>query len=75
MATYSSGESSKPYSPHKAFILSELKEAKRSLAQKDEAMKKLEERLQRLEMNCTVRSSGVDQSQHDGTPKGDPWKA
>jgi len=38
MATYSSGDSSKPHSPHRAYILEELKEAKRSLAQKDEAI-------------------------------------
>jgi len=34
----------------RAFILGELKETKRSLAQKDEAIKQLEERLQRLEV-------------------------
>jgi len=50
MAAYSSGESSKLHSPHRAFILGQLKEAKRSLAQKDEAIKQLEERLQRLEV-------------------------
>jgi len=48
MATYSSGESYKPHSPQKAFILGELKEAKRSLAQKDATIRQLEERLQRL---------------------------
>ena len=50
MATYSSGESSKPHSPQREFILGESKEAKRSLAQKDEAIRQLEERLQRLEV-------------------------
>ena len=50
MATYSSGESSKPHSPQRAFILGELKEAKRSLAQQDYAISQLEERLQRLEV-------------------------
>jgi len=48
MATYSSGESSKPHSPQREFILGELKEAKRSLAQQDDAIRQLEERLQRL---------------------------
>jgi len=46
----SSGESSKQHSPQKAFLIGELKEAKRTIAQKDEAMRQMEERLQRLEM-------------------------
>jgi len=45
MDTYSSVESSKPHSTHKAYVLNELKEAKWALALKDEAMQKLEERL------------------------------
>ena len=45
MDTYSSAESSKPHSTHKAYVLNELKEAKRALALKDEAMQKLEDRL------------------------------
>jgi len=50
MANNSSGESSKPHSPKKAFLIGELKEAKRTLAQKEEEMRQMEERLQRLEM-------------------------
>jgi len=46
MDTYSSVESSKPHSTHKAYVLNELKEAKRALALKDEVMQKLEERLE-----------------------------
>jgi len=46
----SSGESSKPHSPQKAFLIGELKEAKRTIAQKEEEMRQMEERLQRLEM-------------------------
>ena len=45
MDTYSSAESSKSHSTHKAYVLNELKEAKRALALKDEAMQKLEDRL------------------------------
>ena len=64
MAAYSSGDSSKPHSPHRAFILGELKEEKRSLAQKDEAIKKLEERLQRLEMNHDRSTNSTHGSHH-----------
>jgi len=49
MDTYSSAESSKPHSTHRAYVLNELKEAKQALAIKDEAMKKLEERLEKVE--------------------------
>jgi len=49
MSLFSSGESSKPQSPQKAFLMGELAAAKRSLAQKEEEMRQLEERLQRLE--------------------------
>jgi len=35
----SSGESSKPHSPQKAFLIGELKEAKRTIAQKEEEMR------------------------------------
>ena len=38
MAHLSLGESSKPKSPQKAFLLGDLAEAKRTLAQKDEEM-------------------------------------
>jgi len=49
MAHLSLGESSKPQSPQKAFLLGELAEAKRSFAQKEEEMRQLVDRLQRLE--------------------------
>ena len=51
MDLLSSGESSKPISPKKAFLIGELKEAKCTIAQQDEAMRQLEERLQRLKMH------------------------
>ena len=49
MANLSSGESSKPQSPQKAFLLGELATTKRSLTQKDEEMRQMEERLHELE--------------------------
>jgi len=49
MAHLSSGESSKPQSSQKAFLLGELSETKRTLAQKEEEVRHLVERLQRLE--------------------------
>jgi len=49
MTHLSSGESSKPQSPQKAFLMGELAAAKRSTAQKDEEMRQMEERFQRLE--------------------------
>jgi len=48
MAHLSSRESSKPQSPQKAYLLGELADTK-SLAQKEEEMSQLVERLQRLE--------------------------
>jgi len=50
MEHLSSGESSKPHSPKKAFLIGELKEAKTTIAQKEEEMRQMEERIQRLEM-------------------------
>ena len=58
MTHLSSGESSKPQSPQKAFLMGELATSKRFLAQKDEEMRQMEERLQRLE------------SAHDRPPRG-----
>jgi len=48
MAHISSGESSKPQSPQKAFLMGELAVARRSLDQKEEEMRQMEERLQSL---------------------------
>jgi len=61
MAHISIGESSKPQSPQKAFLMGELATAKRSLPQKDEEMRQMEERLQRLE------------SVHDRPSRGKRW--
>nr|AFN88195.1 phytoalexin-deficient 4-2 protein [Phaseolus vulgaris] len=51
MANLSSGESSKPHSPQKAYLIGELKDAKLAIAQKDEVIRQMEARLQRLEMD------------------------
>jgi len=45
MALLSLVESSKPQSPQRAFLMGELAATKRSLAQKEEEMRQLEERL------------------------------
>jgi len=49
MTHLSSGESSKPTSSQKAHLLVEFEETNRSLAQKEEDMRQLVERMQRLE--------------------------
>jgi len=51
MTHFSSGESSKPQSPQKARFMGELVEAQKSLAKKEEEMRQLLERMQRLEAN------------------------
>ena len=48
MAHLSSGESSKPQSPQKAFLLGEFAETKRTLTQKEKEMRQVVERLQRI---------------------------
>jgi len=45
----SSGESSKPQSPQKTRLLGELEDTKRSLTHKEEEMRQLIKRIQRLE--------------------------
>jgi len=64
IAAYSSGGSSKPQSPHRAYIFNELKEAKRALALKDEAMKKLEEKLQKVGLKQDRSSASIHGSHH-----------
>ena len=60
MDTYSSAESSKPRSTHRAYVLNELKEARKALAQKDEALQRLEERMAKIEL----KQEGVAHSLH-----------
>ena len=64
MATYSSGDSSKPHSPHRAYILNELKEAKCALALQDEAFKKLEGQLQKVKLKQDRSSHSIHRSHH-----------
>ena len=51
MAHFSSGESSKPCSPQKAALYEDLKNAKQSNAHYLEVIRKMEARLQSLELN------------------------
>jgi len=66
MDTYSSAESSKPHSTHKAYVINELKEAKQALALKDEAMKILEEILAKVELK-QERSSHSIHGRHNSS--------
>jgi len=61
MDTYSSAESSKPRSNHRAYGLNELKEARKALAQKDEELQRLEARLAKIEL----QQEGVFHSLHE----------
>ena len=64
MDTYSSAESSKPRSTHRAYVFNELKEARKVLAQKDEALQRLEERMAKIEL----KQEGVVHSLHERQP-------
>jgi len=48
MASYSSGDPYKQHSRSKAFVLGELKEAKQTITLQHEAIRRLEEKLQRV---------------------------
>lgn len=58
MAHISIGESSKPQSPQKAFLMGELAAGKRTITQKYEEMRQMEERLQRLELTYAKPQRG-----------------
>ena len=64
MASYSSSDSSKQHSPSKASVLDELKKTKRTLTLKDEAIRRLEERLQRVDMKQTRSSTSINGERH-----------
>ncbi|XP_068487033.1 uncharacterized protein [Phaseolus vulgaris] len=64
MDTYSSAESSKPRSTHRAYVLNELKEARKALAQKDEELQRLEARMAKIEL----KQEGVVHSLHERQP-------
>ena len=68
MASYSSSDSSKQHSPSKASVLVELKKANRTINLKDEAIRKLEERLQRLEIKQPRSSHSINEEHHSHRP-------
>ena len=68
MASYSSGESYKQHSPSKDFVLSELKEAKRTITLQDEAIRRLEEKLQSIEMKQARSSHFIHGERHYHRP-------
>ena len=64
MEHYSSSGSSVSNSPPKAYIKGELKDAKKTIAQKDEAIRQLEARLQRLEENHATSNNSAHGRRH-----------
>ena len=68
MASYYSSGSSKQHSSSKAAALDELKKAKRTINLNDEAIRKLEERIQRVEMKHTRSSKSINGERHSHTP-------
>ena len=68
MASYSSNDSSEQHSPSKASVLVELKKANRTINLKDEAIRKLEERLQILEMKQPRSSHSINEEHHFHRP-------
>ena len=68
MASYSGSDSSNQHSSSKASALNELKKAKRTINLQDEAIRKLEERLQRVEMKQTRSSKSINGERHSHTP-------
>jgi len=68
MASYSSSGSSKQHSSSKVSSLDELQKAKRTINIKDEAIRRLEERIQRVEMKQTRSSKSINAERHSNTP-------
>ena len=68
MDSYSSDASYTQHSPSKASALVELKKAKRTIHLNNEAIRKLEERLQRFEMKQTRSSKSINGERHSHTP-------
>ena len=64
MDNFSSGESSKPYSPQKAALIEDLKNARQSNAQYLEMMRQMETRLQSLEMDREENYHSRERRQH-----------
>ena len=55
-------------SPSKAFVLGELKEAKRTITLQDEAIRRLEEKLQRVDMKQPRSSYSIHGERHYHRP-------
>jgi len=68
MASYSSSDSSKEHSPRKASVFDELKKAKRTINLKDEAIRRLEERLQRIDMKQPRSSNSINEERLSHRP-------
>ena len=68
MTSYSSSGSSKQHSYSKVSAIGELKEAKRALSQNDEAIRRLEERLESLEMKQARSSHSIHGEHHHHRP-------
>ena len=68
MTSYSSSGSSKQHSYSKVSAIGELKEAKRALTQNDEAIRRLEERLESLEMKQARSSHSIHGEHHHHRP-------
>jgi len=64
MATYSSGESSKPHSTHQAYVLNKLKEEKRALALQDEVIRELKDQLKQVNLKKEKSSPSIHGSHH-----------
>jgi len=68
MASYSSDASYNQHSPSTASVLGELKEAKRTISLKDEAIRRLEEKLQSIEMKQARSSHSIHGEHHHHRP-------
>ena len=68
MASYSRSDAYKQHSPSKASVLGELKEAKRTITLQDEAIRRLEEKLQSTEMKQARSSHSIHGERHFHRP-------
>jgi len=67
MDNFSSRESCKPHSPHKAALIEDLKNARQSNAQYLEMMRQMEARLQSLELDREANHNNRERRQHHRT--------
>ena len=68
MASYFIDEFYNQHSPSKASVLGELKEAKQTITLKDEAIRRLEEKLQSVEMKQARSSHSIHGEHHHHRP-------